>query len=115
MGQAIRPEHETLPARAKHLGLSPSRLRSEPRKAGRDRSRELLRVAMTAERAMTLDLADALAIAERCARRAVEGASPIDLGDVLALAEHGPGGLRFARRILAGLSVELDRIAASDR
>ena len=103
-------------ARAKHLKLGADNvvhLRSAVRKAGRLRSRELLRQAFADTRALTVDLADALDVDERNAARALTGEKPLDIGDVLCLASTGPGGSRAARRLLALLRDELDRLESA--
>lgn len=85
-------------------------IRSAARRGGRKESRRLLRKAMGETRALVLDLADGLEVDERGARAALQGRRPIDVGDVLAVGATGPGGLRLARRWLALVRDELDRI-----
>jgi hypothetical protein len=107
------PAQTPVVVRAKALPIDDrhvSRLRSSARQRGRDRRVEIVGEAMRASRATPLDVADALELSERAARRAVEGGAPVDVGDLFPIAESGPGGLRLARRIVAALTVELDRI-----
>jgi len=94
----------------RHEDFDVAHIRSASRRGGRRESRRLLRQAMTETRALVLDLADGLDVDERGARAALQGRRPIDMGDVLAVGATGPGGLRLARRWLALVRDELDRL-----
>jgi hypothetical protein len=114
MGAALRPSQ--LPPAAKTLPITDShvsRVISKRRKEWRDRSREVLLPAFEGARAVPSDLAEALVIAERCARRALQlkDAAPFDHGDLLAFADHSPANLRTALRMHDAIGAELARIA----
>lgn len=114
MGAALRPSQpptsgaKPLPITDAHV----SRVISKPRKKWRDRSREIIAAAL-AGRVEESDVGEALAISERCARRALqlEDAAPFDHGDLLAFADHSPANLRAALRIHDATGAELARIA----
>ncbi len=88
-------------------------MRSGPRADGRKRSRELLRQGLTETRCLACDFAEALDIDERGAGKAITGERPVDIGDLIALGRGGRGCLRTARRLIALLSAELDRVEAA--
>lgn len=102
-----RPRSSVLPLTPEHY----SRVRSASRRDGRDRSRVILKGVMKAERALTLDVADAFDVDESTARRAIAGAAPVDIGDTLAMAKSGAGGARLARRLLVALLSEVDALS----
>lgn len=85
-------------------------VRSSLRKGHRERSRELAHEAMESERALIIDLAEWLGIDERLVSRSLRGEAPLDWGDLLAFAASGRGGARLARRVMALLGSEIDRI-----
>lgn len=103
------------PPRAKSLALDVAHIRSVTKRDERCESRVLLQEAMRIERALVLDLADALDVDERLAARVIRGRHPFDLGDLLALARSGRGGARLARRILAMLGDAVSKLELSHR
>lgn len=107
---AVALPNTSQPPRAKALRIDCEHVRSSLRKGHRERSRELAHEAMESERALIIDLAEWLGIDERLVSRSLRGEAPLDWGDLLAFAASGRGGARLARRVMALLGSEIDRI-----